>query len=106
MRRSTWGAVPGAVAVLVLLAGGAAVAAPLGLHDHPAPTPAANPHAGHDGHAGHGASQMPMPTEPPGGVSSDTRLAVLGGFGAVNAAAIGTAMVLRRTGRGRRTATR
>jgi hypothetical protein len=90
-----------ALAALLVLLGGPALAGP-SLHDHPAPTPttAIDPHAGHAGHAGH---QAPVAAIPEDGVDG-ARLVVLGGFGLLNAAVIGTALVLRRTGHGRRTA--
>jgi hypothetical protein len=90
-----------ALAVVLLLFGGAPALAGPALHDHPAPTPTApaDPHAGHSGHGR--AAVVPVAGD---GGTSDTRLAVLGGFALVNAAVVVTALVLRRTGHGRRTA--
>jgi hypothetical protein len=100
MRRSTVGTAITAGVLLILLAGGPASAGPPALHDHPAPTPTA-PAGAHVGHSGHASSAVPD-----SGVSDETRLRVLGGFGAVNAAVVAGALVLRRRGRGRRTAAR
>lgn len=86
-----------------VLAGGPAAATP-SAHDTPSPSP--SPTADHSGHAGHGApADGTTPDEEHGssaestGPSDDTRLVVLGGFGAVNAAALGTALALRRRDR-------
>jgi hypothetical protein len=107
MRGTIVGTATAAGVLLVLLAGGPAEAGPPALHDHPAPTPTAPPagHAGHSGHAGTTGHASPVTATDPG-VSDGTRLGVLGGFGAVNAAVVGVALVLRRKGLGRRTAAR
>lgn len=84
---------------------GAPASASSTAHDTPSPSP--SPTADHSGHSGHGAPvEEPPPdhdahvsTSAATGPSEDTRLAVLGGFGAVNAAALGTALVLRRRDR-------
>jgi len=88
MRRS-------AVATAALVVGvlGATSPAYAGPADHDHSTPAAPTHD----HSGHGTMAMSGPDD-------DTdlgtgRLAVLGGFGAVNAAVVGTAFVLRRRDR-------
>lgn len=92
MRRTRSTAAAFALAVVTLGIASPAYAGPES-HDHPSPTPAAQ---GHD-HSGHGAAPV---TTPAGGSGDDvTRVAVLGGFGAINAAAIGTAYVLRRRDR-------
>jgi hypothetical protein len=98
---------------LSVLAGVPASATP-SAHDTPSPSPSPSPTADHSGHSGHGApAEEPPPdhdahgsTSAGTGPSEDTRLAVLGGFGAVNAAALGTALVLRRRDRRSGRATR
>lgn len=123
MSRMTAAGTAAAALALVLLGGGPA--AGTGLHDDdpsPTPGPAATDHSAHSGHAeepavsghdDHGADDDGATDDHSthddgtagahGGeadsVSTRTRLAVLGGFGAVNAAVVGTAFVLRRRGR-------
>jgi hypothetical protein len=96
-----------ATAVLVTLSGLAA-AGPAAAT--PAPSPA-DQHAGHDaaGHDAAGHEEEAAQPEDHGGhggepdaVSDTTRASVLGGFGAVNAAAVGSAFWLRRRQGGRR----
>lgn len=109
MRRTTAVAVETAAVVLVVLTAGPSTAA-AGLHDHPSPTPtptsSTEGHGEHGGHSGQSGSTPEEAAETSGGVSDGTRIAVLGGFGAVNAGVIATAFVLRgrtrRTGRARR----
>ena len=89
--------------VFLVLAAGPAAGTPAD-HDHPAPEPTSqvDPHAGHGSTGGHAGDGMPTVDPPTSGVAHDTRLAVLGAFGAVNAAAVLGALALRRTGHGRR----
>lgn len=108
MGRTTGVATHVASVVLVVLAAGPAAAAPLD-HDHPAPTPTAqaDPHSGHGGTArspapaDHAGRAVPATPTTAGDVTDQTRLVVLGGFGAINAAVVLGALALRRTGHGR-----
>jgi len=88
MRRT--GAAAAALVVGVLGVTSPAYAGPAD-HDHS--TPAAPSHD----HSGHGTVAMSGPDDGTGPDAS--RLAVLGGFGAVNVAVVGTAFVLRRRDR-------
>ena len=102
MSRTTGVAAHVASVVFVVLAAGPAAATPAD-HDHPAPVPTSqvDPHAGHGGAGGHAGAAMPVhPTT--SGATDGTRLAVLGAFGAMNAAVVMGALALRRTGHGRR----
>lgn len=120
MRRVTAVAAHAAAVACLVLTAGPATAGPA-VHDHPAPSPGVedqSAHTGHDSpsggdHASHSTGD-PSGADHSGhetggtstGVTDGTRVAVLSGFGAVNAAVVGGAVVLRRRGWGRKAAAR